>query len=106
MAERLNIPFYYKEMTELAAQETGMDKEFLYASKEYRVNKIMEMYGDSREDARNYMKNSDQTRATYYRNISGQNWRDSYNYSLCVDASMGMEKCVELICSLTRESSV
>lgn len=29
VAERLNIPFYYKEMTALAAQESGLDKEFI-----------------------------------------------------------------------------
>lgn len=29
VAERLNIPFYYKEMTALAAKESGLDKEFI-----------------------------------------------------------------------------
>lgn len=29
VAERLEIPFYYKEMTALAAQESGLDKEFI-----------------------------------------------------------------------------
>ncbi len=29
VAERLGIPFYYKEMTALAAQESGLDKEFI-----------------------------------------------------------------------------
>lgn len=29
VAQRLNIPFYYKEMTALAAQESGLDKEFI-----------------------------------------------------------------------------
>ena len=29
VAQRLNIPFYYKEMTALAAQESGLDREFI-----------------------------------------------------------------------------
>lgn len=29
VAEKLKIPFYYKEMTALAAQESGLDKEFI-----------------------------------------------------------------------------
>lgn len=29
VAEKLNIPFYYKEMTALAAQESGLDREFI-----------------------------------------------------------------------------
>lgn len=29
VADKLNIPFYYKEMTALAAQESGLDREFI-----------------------------------------------------------------------------
>ena len=29
VAQKLNIPFYYKEMTALAAQESGLDREFI-----------------------------------------------------------------------------
>lgn len=163
VAEQLNLPFYYKEMTALVAKESGLDKEFiselnenaphflydLYLStdvvkqaviaqekvigkiadsgacvivgraadyvlrdcdniirifihgpKEYRVKKIMEMYGDSREDAVENMKRSDYARAAYYRNISGQKWGDPHNYTLCIDASIGIENCVNQICNL------
>ncbi len=162
VAQCLGIPFYYKEMTALAAQESGLDKEFIsglnedspnilydlylstnvvqraviaqeqviqaiadngscvivgraadyvlrdydnvlrvfiYAPKEYRVSKLMEMYGDSEEDALRNVRHSDVARAGYYRNISGQNWGESHNYNLCLDASMGAEACVELICN-------
>ena len=114
VAQRLGIPFYYKEMTALAAQESGLDREFIsslnrnapkalynlylstmvvrlavtaqhkiieriadngscvivgraadyvlrgrsdvvrifiYAPKEYRVGRAMEVYGDTREEA-------------------------------------------------------
>ena len=160
VAEELGIPFYYKEMTALAAQESGLDKEFIYeinnnspnvlhdlylstnviqqavvaqekiiqkiaengscvivgraadyvlrdyenvvrifihAPKEYRVARIMEIYGDSKEEATANVRHSDEARAAYYRNISGQTWGDAHNYDLCIDASCGREKCVELI---------
>ena len=29
VAQRLGVPFYYKEMTSLAAQESGLDREFI-----------------------------------------------------------------------------
>lgn len=166
VAQRLGIPFYYKEMTALAAQESGLDKGFIsglnedgpnvmydlylscnvvqraviaqeevirtiadngscvivgraadyvlrdynnvirvfiYAPKEYRVNKIMEMYGDDREEAMRNVRHSDIARSGYYRNISGQNWGDPHNYHLCLDASMGAEECVELICKAGSE---
>ncbi|MBQ8657611.1 MAG: cytidylate kinase family protein [Clostridia bacterium] len=160
VAEKLGIPFYYKEMTALAAQESGLDKEFisdinvnapdmlhsLYLStnviqqaivaqdkiirkiadngscvivgraadyvlrdyenvvrifisapEEYRVKRIMEVYGDSEEKAKRNMRRSDNARSAYYENISGQEWGDSKNYNLCIDSSIGVEKCAEII---------
>ena len=163
VAQRLGIPFYYKEVTALAAQESGLDKAFLsglnedgpnvlydlylstnavqraviaqeevictianngscvivgraadyvlrdyenvfsifiHAPKEYRVAKIMEMYGDNYEDAQRNVRHSDIARSGYYRNISGRNWGSPHNYHLCLDASMGEELCVDLICKI------
>lgn len=163
VAEQLGLPFYYKEMMALAAQESGLDKEFIsemnegaphilhdlylstnvvqqaivaqekviqkiadngscvmvgraadyvlrdyenvirvfiHAPKEYRVKNIMEMYGDTAEEAALHVKHSDDMRTAYYRNISGRNWGDVHNYDLCLDASAGREKCAELICTL------
>lgn len=163
VAEQLGLPFYYKEMTALAAQESGLDQEFLsglnenapgilhdlylstnvvkqaviaqekvirkiadngacvivgraadyvlrdyenvlrifiYAPKDYRVKNIMEMYEDTAEKAAFHVKHSDDARAAYYRNISGKNWGNVHNYDLCIDASAGREKCVDIICEL------
>lgn len=160
VAEKLGIPFYYKEMTALAAQESGLDKEFisdinanapetlhsLYLStkvvqqaivaqdkiirkiadngscvivgraadyvlrdyenivkifvsapEEYRIKRIMETYGDSEEKAKKNIRRSDNARAAYYENIAGQKWGDGENYNLCIDSSIGVEKCAEII---------
>ena len=168
VAEQMQIPFYYKEMTALAAQESGLDREFLadlnqnspailhqlylsttvirqavvaqekiirkiadhgscvivgraadhvlrdrddvvrvflHAPKEYRVANIMEMYGDSREDAAVNIAHSDEARSAYYRNISGKNWGDPHNYDLCLDTSIGRKACVEIICSYVKAHS-
>ena len=165
VAQRLGIPFYYKEVTALAAQESGLDKNFvsglnedgpnlmydlylstnvvqraviaqeeviraiadhgscvivgraadyvlrdydnvtrvfIHAPKEYRVAKIMEMYGDSREDALRNIRHSDIARSGYYRNISGQHWGAPHNYHLTLDASIGEEACADLICELLK----
>ena len=162
VAEKLGIPFYYKEMTALAAQESGLDKEFisdinanapetlhsLYLStnviqqaivaqdkiirkiadngscvivgraadyvlrdyenvvrifisapEEYRIKRIMDVYRDSEEKAKRNMRRSDNARSAYYENISGHKWGDSKNYNLCIDGSIGVEKCAEIIFS-------
>ena len=160
VAEKLGIPFYYKEMTALAAQESGLDKEFvsginknaphllynLYIStkvvrlavtaqhkiiekiadngscvivgraadyvlkdrenvvrifigapKEYRISSVMEVYGDSRDEAEDSICHSDKARAAYYRHISGKRWGDEKNYDLVVDSSCGVQKAGERI---------
>ncbi|MDR3293368.1 MAG: MATE family efflux transporter [Clostridiales bacterium] len=160
VAEKLGIPFYYKEMTALAAQESGLANEFisdinansphimheLYLSTEvvqraiiaqekiirkiadngscvivgraadyvlrdykdvvrvfihapaaYRIKKVMEMYGDTEQEAKKSIARSDAARATYYKNISGLKWRDSDQYDLSIDSSIGAEKTAEAI---------
>ena len=162
VAECLGIPFYYKEMTALAAQESGMHREFiseinensptslhsLYLSTDviqqaivaqnniirkiadngscvivgraadyvlrdyedvvrificapetYKIKRVMEIYGDSAEDAKKNVHKSDTARASYYKNISGQTWGDRRNYELIIDSSVGVAQTVETICA-------
>ncbi len=162
VAERLGIPFYYKEMTALAAKESGLDREFIadintnspailhslylstdviqqavaaqdkvikmiadqgscvivgraadhvlrdnpnllsvfiYAPEEFRIGRIMEVYGDTREEAIKYIRRSDDARASYYKSISGKTWGSRHNYDLVVNSSVGLEKAAEIISS-------
>ncbi len=168
VAEKLGIPFYYKEMTALAAQESGLDKEFvselnanapdrlrtLYLStdvvrqaivaqdkiirkiadngscvivgraadyvlreyenvvrifvsapEEYRIKRVMEVYGDSEEEAKKNVRRSDNARASYYQNISGREWGNGQNYELCIDASIGVEQSAEIVARYVKAKS-
>lgn len=167
VAKKLKIPYYYKEMTALAAKESGLDKEFisninqsedllhdLYltsapvqyaveaqekiiekiaslgscvivgraadyvlrenpnlvkifidAPNEYRIQKIMEMYGDSYSKAKKNMANSDKNRASYYEMISGTSWGIPANYDLCINSKIGKENTAELICEYIKQIS-
>lgn len=165
VAEKLGIPFYYKEMTALAAQESGLDKEFIselnsnspdifhqlylstevvqqaitaqdkvirkiadngscvivgraadyvlrnyddvarifiYADEDYKITRVMEVYGDDIKHAKENISRSDAARASYYKNISGLDWGDRHNYELLVDSSIGVEKTAESICGYIR----
>ena len=167
VAERLSIPFYYKEMTALAAQESGLDKEFIsninanspalmhslylstdvvqqavvaqdkiirkiadqgacvivgraadyvlrnydnvvrifiYAPEEYRINRVMEVYGDTNEEAKKNIARSDKARASYYKNISSLTWGDKDNYELMIDSSVGLEESANAICAYIKKS--
>lgn len=160
VAEKLGIPFYYKELTALAAEESGLASEFIdninesspkrlhelylstqvgqnaivaqykvihkiaesgscvivgraadyvlrdlpdlvrifiYAPQKYRIGRIMEVYGDTREEAAKYMRRSDEARSAYYHSISGHEWGDRKQYDLLVDSSIGLDETAELI---------
>ena len=159
VAKKLDIPYYYKEMTAIAAKTSGLDKEFvskinnskdvlhdlylttmpvkyaieaqekvikmiadegacvlvgraadyvlrdnknlvrifIYAPKEYRTKKVMEMYGDSEAQAIKNINKSDKNRASYYKLITGKVWNNPNNYDFCLDSSIGPEKTAEMI---------
>lgn len=44
VSEKLGIPFYYKEMTALAAQESGLDKEFISDINRNSPERLQELY--------------------------------------------------------------
>lgn len=169
VAQKLGIPCYYKEMTALAAQESGLAKEFIsdlhtsedavmrelylsttvvrqaiiaqekaiqmiadagscvivgraadfvlrnrdnvvrifiHAPKAYRVQKVMQMYGDTEQKGKKNIARSDAARSTYYKSISGQEWGDPHQYELSVDSSIGLEKTANLICAYISQLQV
>lgn len=167
VAKQLSIPYYYKEMTAIAAKESGLDKEFvskinqtgdvmhelylttqpvkyaieaqqkviqkiaengscvlvgraadyilkenpnlvkvfIYAPKEYRIKKVMEMYGDSEKQAPKSIEKSDKNRSSFYTLVTGQNWGNPENYDLCIDSSIGKEETAKIICENAKMKS-
>lgn len=160
VAEKLNVPYYYKEVAALAAEESGLHrgfisdinanspqllhdlylstsvvqqaiiaqkqiiqkiadqgscvivgraadyvlreydnvvKIFIYAPEEYRIEKVMEVYGDTKSEAMKNIRRSDEARAAYYRSISDMRWGDAHNYDLLIDSSIGIQQCAEMI---------
>ena len=71
---------------------------FIHAPKDYRVKKVMEMYGDTQAEGRKSIARSDAARGTYYKSISGYEWGDPHQYELSVDSSIGPEETADLIC--------
>lgn len=70
---------------------------FIHAPEEYRIGRVMEVYGDTLSEAKRNIRRSDKARASYYRHISGKRWGDAGNYKLIVDSPVGVEKAAELI---------
>ena len=70
---------------------------FITAPKAYRIQKVMEMYGDNRQQAEKSIERSDAARKAYYESITNKRWGDSHNYELCIDSSIGVEESANLI---------
>ena len=70
---------------------------FIYAPEEYRIGRVMEVYGDTREEAEQNIRRADLARGAYYHNISGNDWGDRKHYDLLVDSSIGIEGTADLI---------
>lgn len=78
-------------------------KVFLYADEDYKVKKIMEMYGDSEEKARENMKKSNTARSNYYSLITNKVWGDKDNYDLYINANDSEENIVKQIESVCKK---
>ena len=76
---------------------------FITAPKTYRTKKVMEMYGDSKEQAEKSIERADLARKSYYESITNKRWGDSHSYELCVDSSIGVEETADLITSYLRQ---
>jgi len=70
---------------------------FIYAPEAYRIHRVMEVYGDTREEAERNVRRSDEARAAYYRSVSGHEWGSRKQYDLLVDSSVGLEETAEVI---------
>ncbi len=70
---------------------------FLYADEEYKINKVMEMYSDTRQQAISNIKKSDLARSTYYSVVANKVWGDKDNYDLYVNANDSDENIVNQI---------
>lgn len=70
---------------------------FLYADEEFKINKVMEMYGDSKEEAIEHIKKSNKARSLYYSLVANRVWGKKENYNLYLNANDNDENIVKQI---------
>ncbi len=71
---------------------------FVYADREFCIDKVMELYPLTRKEAINKIETIDKNRSDYYRYYTGKEWDNARNYDLCLNSSeLGFEKCVNII---------
>jgi cytidylate kinase len=86
-------------------ERPGVIRVFIHAPREFRVKRVMQVQNitDIRE-ARNKVKDSDQSRTKYIRDMAGVDWTDSRNFHLCIDSSfISFRESAKMIVSLTKK---
>ena len=77
-------------------------KIFIYAPMDYKIKNVMKNYGDTEKQAKANILKSDKSRANYYSAIANSTWGNKNNYDLCIDARIGNENVVKLICNYVK----
>lgn len=77
-------------------------KVFIYAPMDYKVKNVMKNYGDDEKQAKIHILNSDESRSNYYSAIANKVWGNKNNYDLCIDAKIGNENVVKIICDYVK----
>ncbi len=74
---------------------------FIHADFDKRVERVVEMYGETSEAPEKRVKEKDKRRRTYYRFNTDMEWGQAEHYHICLDSGvLGIDKCVQILCEL------
>lgn len=80
---------------------------FIHAGMEYRMNRIVEVYGEREESPEQRVKEKDKRRAAYHRFYTNMKWGYAKNYQVCLDSgALGIENCVDILKQLYEKKPV
>ena len=73
-------------------------KVYTYADMEFRMERIVRLYGESEKSPQARLQEKDKRRRINYQHYTGRDWGDAANYDLCLKTSaIGIDNCVNLI---------
>lgn len=76
----------------------GLYSVFVHSDKDFRIQRAIECYGISPNEAPELVQRKDKERANYSRYYTGRAWADTHNYDLTISSEThGVDGCVELI---------
>ncbi len=97
-----NVVIIGRSADYILRKNKNLIKIFIYASMDYKIENVMKNYGDNKKQAKNHILDSDKSRSNYYSAIANRNWGDKNNYDLCIDAKIGNENVVKIICDYVK----
>ncbi|MBR5338156.1 MAG: cytidylate kinase-like family protein [Lachnospiraceae bacterium] len=79
-------------------------KVFIFADKDFRMNRTIETEKFPKEQAEDRIKKMDKKRSDFFRTHTNKEWMDMSNYDICINSGLiGMDKAVDMLVSLMRE---
>lgn len=73
-------------------------KVFIHADTEFRLRRIVEVYGGREASPEQRLKDKDKRRAAFHRFYTNMKWGHAENYDITLNSgTLGIEKCVEII---------
>lgn len=74
---------------------------FIYADPEYKIERVMEKYNLTSQQAKEKVIKTEKRRRSYYDYYTNSEWGVMKNYDLCLNSAvLGEDKCVEIIKSV------
>lgn len=82
-------------------------KVFVYADKDYRIERAVETEKIAREDAKDFLRKSDKRRSSFYNTHTGWKWGDISRFDLCLNSgSLGLDACTDVLVRMTGQNIV
>lgn len=76
---------------------------FIHADKEFRAHRIVELYGERKENPQKRLKEKDDKRRVYYRHYAGREWGAAENYHISLNSGkIGIDQCVSILAQLAK----
>ncbi len=74
---------------------------FIHADKDFRMNRIIKVYGETDIPTEQRLKKKEKRRAAYHRFYTNMKWGQSKNYDITLNSGTpGIDKCAEIIKNL------
>ena len=76
---------------------------FIHADMAYRAERIVRLYGETKQTPEKRLNDKDSKRKIYYKHYTNRNWGEAQNYHLCLNSGLiGVEKCVDIIVDVAK----
>ena len=107
LAERESCVIVGRCADYIPRETAGCLTAFIHADMEYRMNRIVEVYGEREESPEQRVKEKDKRRAAYHRFYTNMKWGYAKNYQVCLDSGvLGIENCVDILKRLYEKKPV